>query len=158
MKRFRFSLQALQTLRQQQEQVALERYAQAVQAHEQVQRQRETVQRELETGWRQRQQQWTLGTTASECVHAHYYCLSVEARLRVIDRQLQAAQNGVRQCWDKLLQARQRREVVEQCHERQRRRYDLEIRWAEQKVLDEMANRPTTEATASKMNLNELLW
>jgi flagellar biosynthesis chaperone FliJ len=60
--------------------------------------------------------------------------------------------------WQKLIVARQQREVVDRYYQKQRLRYQREFQRQEQKVLDDMANRCGNSATVGKLDLNDFLW
>jgi flagellar protein FliJ len=149
MKAFRFSLQALKTLRQQQENVALEQYAAAMRARQQAEDRLLLAQQEQQQAWAQWQNQLNTGCPAGELVASQDYARLLEIRRQECQAALHTAQESLRLAWERLLLARQKREAVDKFYARQRERYARECQRQEQKALDEMAHRGSSpEATA----------
>jgi len=143
MKPFRFTLEALHTLRQRQEQLALESYGKALEVRRAASARLQTVQAQLTGEWRWWQERFTQGVTAVEIAQGRDYCNLLEQRRRECKAEVDAAQQQVDRTWEALVVARQQREAVEKYHQRQRQRYDRELHREEQKILDEMAGRRT---------------
>ncbi len=139
MKRFKFSLQAVRTLRERAEQTALERYARAVAARQQAIEHLRAIRTRCESVWHVRQIMTANGAAAEELSRAQEYSQALEQSVAQGEAQLLNTQRAVDQAWQHLVGARKQREVVDKCHDRQRGRYDHECRTEEQKELDEMA-------------------
>lgn len=138
MKAFRFTLQAILTLRQRQEQVCLEQYGQAVQAREQALARLEAVQAELESAWAHRRALQTAGAPLARLIQADDWCQTVDARRTACAAALREAQSQVAAAWSRFLAARRQREGVEKYRARQKRRYDLDCQREEQRILDDL--------------------
>jgi flagellar biosynthesis chaperone FliJ len=117
MKKFRFSLQALQTLRQRQEHDALERYGAAVQTRTRATLELTAAQRQLEIGWELLREAMSGQSTLGTLTQLKAYCERVEEQRQQCLSAVEAAQALVVKAWEALLFARQ------------------------QKALDELANR-----------------
>ena len=139
MKKFRFTLQAVRTLRQRAEQVALEHYAQALLAHRQALDKLEAVQRELQSLWAQWQEKLSGGLPAIQLAQLQAYVRTVQERQQEGEKAVAASLRRVNHQSKELLRARQQREVVERHFEQRKQRYDRELEAAEQKLLDELA-------------------
>lgn len=140
MKPFRFTLEALQTLRQREEHLALETYARAVQTRAEATARMETVRRELEAGWATLRETTQRQTPAFHIRQLESYCAAVDERRKECLAVVEAAQIAVQKAWILLLQARQKREIVENYFTRQKAGYDLAAQREEQKLLDELAS------------------
>lgn len=142
MKRFQFPLHAVLTLRQRQEQAALQVYAQALRRCEAVARSRQAVANELQAGWSLLETEVTSGAQATRLGQIHAYCRDRLERVRGLDQELEAARAAARREQDALLRATQNRESLERYQARQRRLYDYEVARMDQKVQDDLAARP----------------
>ena len=140
MKKFAFTLQGLQTLRERQEQMALQEYAKTVEAWEQARKKAAAALAELEAAWAQRQETVLAGCRAADLDRLHTYSQSAEQRAKACDESVKAAQNTSNAAFTRLLAARQARAVVDKFFEKQKRRHEREHRRAEQRSLDEMVN------------------
>jgi flagellar export protein FliJ len=158
MKPFRFSLEAVRIVRQRLEQTTLEQYAQALQSQQRARTQLQMAEQELEAGWSQSRNQLEAGAPAAQLAQTQAYCRFLELRVRECQKVLETAQNSVHLHWQKLIVARQQREVVDRYYQKQRLRYQREFQRQEQKVLDDMANRCGNSATVGKLDLNDFLW
>jgi flagellar FliJ protein len=148
MKKFNFTLQALQTLRGRQERQAFERYADAVQERTRAMERLSKVQQELDAGLSQLRQQLSVGGQVMDILHIELWCQSVESRRNEGQKEMDTAHANVEQTWRRLIEARQSREAVDKFFENQKRRYDRELAHEEQKELDELARRCTPAITA----------
>ncbi len=157
MKAFHFSLQALKTLRQRREQMALQAYAKALTARQEAAQQLETARQALQEHWARWQSQLQAGCAAVDLVQSQTYCRVLEQRCRDCDASLQAAEDQARQRWHSLLRARQKREAVDKFHSQQRRRYERECQREEQKRIDELAHRQINAGTRSQLT-PDMLW
>jgi flagellar FliJ protein len=157
MKRFRFSLQAVLTVRQRQEQVALERLAEAIAARQLAIDRLNEVQQACKNAWALSRERTAAGAPAAHLAQLHDYCHDLEQLQKDCEQAVQAAQRVVDQKWEKLVAARQAREAVDKLLERQRERYDRELQREEQKMLDDMTSQRALTATNSKVNLQNAL-
>jgi len=149
MKPFHFSLQAVRTLRQRQEQMALERFTAAVHNREKAVDRLNCVTRQLHAGWNELKARIPQGATALQIAQIQAYCDSVTARKKECEVCVNAAYRAVDVAWQNLLAAKQQLEVVVKYYENQRQRYERELDREEQKALDDMANRRAAKTTAS---------
>jgi len=140
MKKFQFSLQALQTLRERQEQQALQEYSHALNAWETARDHVEAVHRELAAAWAERQRGALEDCSAGELDRSHAYCQSIERRKQAAEHAMKVARNRASQVFTKLLAARQARAMVDKFFENKKRDHDRERRRHEQHSLDEMVN------------------
>lgn len=148
MKRFRFSLQALRTLRQHQEQRALKQFGLAIAARAQATRDLEEVRRHCDAGWQASRQSMRAGVTAAQLVRLGAYCRTMEQLQRQSEANLRRAQRTVDERWEKLLTIRQQREAVDKYYQRLRGAYERQLSREEQKALDDMAyHRPPAAMT-----------
>ena len=157
MKSFKFSLQALRTLRQRQEQAALEEYTQSLMARERALSQLELVRQELALGWAEFHKRLTARSAAVELAQLHAYCQTVDKRQMECEHAEKVARNIVRLAFTRLVSARQAREVIEKFHEAQKRRHDRGLRKQEQKVLDDLVQQQTGVFMLLELN-RESVW
>ncbi len=157
MKAFKSSLQALRTLRERQEQEALQEYGRTLQAQEQARTKLDGVQQELVECWVELHQLLEAGGAAEKLAHLQAYCQTVERRRRASEHALNVARNNARCAFTHLLAARQARTVVDKLIESQKRHYHRQRRRHEQKQLDELASRRNTLFTLLHLT-REPLW
>lgn len=148
MKAFKFTLEAVRTLRTRQEKNALEQYGKAVQAREQATDLLWKVRGELEQIFVERRAQMD-GTVAANLAKLEQWSGEVASREKACLQTVQLAAQRVETTWQVLLVARQEREIVEKYLGQQRDRYDRALDREEQKSLDELANRPSAFATVT---------
>jgi flagellar FliJ protein len=139
MKRFKFTLSAVQVWRERQEQVALEHYGEALRREAQAQERLAAVERERETVWTQRRDQIESGSPADQILHLQNYSQALEVRLKEAQVTVSNARRYTQYRLDHLLAARKQREIVDRFRERQFERYQREIEVEERKALDELA-------------------
>jgi flagellar export protein FliJ len=151
-KPFHFSLQAVWTLRQRQEQVTLDRFTAAVQNRENAVDRLNSVTQQLHAGWSELKARLPQGATALQIAQIQRYCDSVTARKKECEVYVSAAHRALDVAWQNLLSAKQQLEVVVKYYENQKRRYGRELDREEQKALDDMANRRATKATFAMMS------
>src|SRR6266853_1546417 len=113
MRKFHFTLQALNTLREREEQSALQAYSQALQAWEQARHKVAALQQELETAWGQRRQRLLGPCAAVELAQFQAWCQSVEQQRQGSEHAAREARNKANQAYAKLVEARQARAVVD---------------------------------------------
>lgn len=157
MKKFRFTLQALLTVRQQAEQNTLEAYARALATRQEARDRVTTVQRELSEAWQDLSQELTAGTSAAQVSLSQAWCQVLEQRHTAARRQLQDTEAALQKAHQNMLAARQDREAVESYQDNQRRRYDRELMREEQKTLDDLVNSRLVPAFSWKDVANNAL-
>ena len=144
MKSFHFTLEAVRTLRQRQEQDAMEQYGQALLARQQTLDRLDAVQQRLDAGWQDLRGQLTRGCSASQAAQAQDYHQSLETRRNECTRALEIAERRVNASLQVMLAARQQREIVGKCFEKQKARHQHAQMREEQKLLDDLAGRRMT--------------
>ena len=153
MKPFHFSLQAVRTLRQRQEQLALERFTAAVRHREKAVNRLNSVTQQLHAGWSELKARLLKGATAFQIAQIQAYCDSVTARKKECEVYVKSAHRAMDVAWQNLLSVKQQLEVVVKYYEDQRRHYEREMDREEQKALDDMANRRATKVTAGTVSV-----
>jgi flagellar protein FliJ len=141
MKPFHFTLEAVRTLRQRQEQTAMEQYAQALLARQQTIDRLDAIQRELNAGWQELRSQLAKGCPASKAAQMQDYHRSLGKRRDEANLALGVAERRVNAALQTMLNARQQREIVDKSCEKQKARYVREQFRVEQKLLDDLAGR-----------------
>ena len=154
MKRFRFSLQSLLTLRQRREQMALEHYGRSVSLRQQAVETLRVARTQWETVCRVRTTLLSKGAVAGELARAQAFCRATEESVAQCEQDVLRAQRGVEVSWQKLLEARRAREVVDKYGQRQRESYDRALQHEEQKMLDEMAQRRLDNKAADLLHVD----
>jgi len=157
MKPFHFSLQAVRTLRQRQEQISLEAFGRAVQARTEAIEKQNGRERGLHQAWNQLEQLQMNGADAREINQFRAHCQSLQQALTHAQQLTSAAQQVANEAWEKLNESRQLLELVNKFYERRRDEYERELRQEEQKQLDEIAGhcwytQPVVMATESTWN------
>lgn len=140
MKPFKFTLEAVRTLRTRQEKSALEQYGKAVHAREEAMAFLWKAREELEKVFVERRKQAN-GAAAASLVQLENWSVEMAAREKECLQNVQLASQRVETTWQDLIAARQEREIVEKYLDRQRERYDRSLDREEQKTLDELASR-----------------
>lgn len=148
MRRFRSTLQALLTVRQRQERLAMERYSGALQARQRAVDALSTVDRESAAAAAAMRGRLAGGMPASELLHDQNHYRSVEARRAMAQQAVANADKAIAPALQGMLNARRQREVVEECMDRQRERHVRDQATQERKLLDELALRRGTPARA----------
>ena len=141
MKPFKYSMQAVRTLREQQEQTALHDYGRALRAAEQATEKLASVQQELEAVWAELQNRFADHGTAEDLARLQAYSQTVEQRRAEGERAVQIARHKVRENFVKLVAARQAAAVLDKHFENQKWHHQREQRRHEQKMLDDLAGR-----------------
>jgi flagellar export protein FliJ len=141
MKPFRFTLEAVRTLRQRQEQNATERYVQALLTRQQALDLLDGLQRELNEGWQELRVQLAKGCSASHAAQAHDYHRALAKRRDEASEALGIAERRVNATLQTMLSARQQREIVDKSCEKQKARHLRDQLREEQKRLDDLAGR-----------------
>ena len=141
MKPFHFTLEAVGTVRQRQEQKAMEHYAQSLIARRRAVDRLEAVERELNGCWQDWRRRLAGGCAAGEAAQAHAYQRSLAQRREECALALETAEQQVNATLHGMLLARQQREIVDKCFDKQKARHRREQARGEQKFLDDLAGR-----------------
>ena len=141
MKPFRFTLEAVRTLRQRQEQLAMEQYAQLLAARQQILLRLDTIQMELQDCWRQLGRQLAQSCPASQAAQAHDYQRLLAQRRDEAIEALGAAERRVHAALQVMLAARQQREIVDKSCDKQKAHHLRHQSRREQKLMDDLAGR-----------------
>lgn len=141
MKHFRFTLQALLTVRQREERDALEFYARELQARQQALDALADSENELAIAWDELRTQMIAGGPIAGLLQGQAHCHHLsEIRERSVTA-VARAEDAANFALLAVVVARQNREVVEKFLEQQRKNYQRECNREEQKILDELAHR-----------------
>jgi flagellar FliJ protein len=144
MKAFRFTLEAVRTLRQRQEQEALETYARALLARQQALDLLADMDHRIGRDYAQMRQLLAGRCTAAQAAQAQNFHSSLEKKRDDCVTALGQAERRVNAASQAMLAARQQREMVDVYREKQQAVHQrLELR-EEQKILDEFAIRRVT--------------
>lgn len=141
MKPFQFTLEALRTLRQRQEQKALEVYAQALLARQQAMDRLKSAQHELDVASQGFNELMEAGCTALEAARASDYQRVLVWCRDDCAKALSTAERRVNATLQTVLAARKQCEIVEKFFEKQKARHERGLALAEQKLLDDLASR-----------------
>jgi flagellar export protein FliJ len=141
MKAFRFNLEAVRTLRQRQEQTAMEQYAQTLALRQQAVNRLAAVSQELTDGWQELRSRLAGGCAASEVAQMQEYHHSLVRRRDECMNALGIAERRVNAAFQAMLAARQQRELVDKYFEKQKARHQRHEGRNEQKLLDDLAGR-----------------
>ena len=141
MRAFRFSLQALHTLRLRKEHQAMEEYARTLLERARLTEQLQLSERALAAAQWEWQQHLTGGCTAAQMVHYQLHCRDLASRRDKNAVLAQAAERRAEAALQAMMVARQEREAVDKFFERQRAVYDRALNSSEQKFLDELVQR-----------------
>jgi len=141
MKTFRFRLQAVLVLREQSEQAAQQRCAQAYAAVEDAARQVRSAEVEIDAAEQAHRVQLVNGPRASQLEQLRLYAGLLHDRRRQLSRELAEARRRADDARRQLLLATQQRETLERLQGRQRRIHDYQNARAEQHSLDELVGR-----------------
>lgn len=139
MKRFRFSLEAVQTVRARAAREALENYARKLRARlaaEAGLAKAENALAEHLAEWR-RTMEHTF--SPSDMLQQEHARVMLEARRNERAKELREAAAAVTQAYAAFQLSRQKSDVVERFHDRQRREFNLAVLKEEQHLLDELA-------------------
>jgi flagellar export protein FliJ len=152
MKRFRFTLQALLTLRQREEHEALERYAAALLARRRAAEVLASVEDELARAATVLNKHLVEGALAADLARIQNHYRTVESRYQEALDALKAAEQKIRPAHEGMLESRRQREVVEGCQEKQRERHSRDAMRIEAKLQDELAGRRFAPALVARGN------
>ena len=144
MKAFRFTLEAVRTIRQRQENETLEFYARALLSREHAQASLEAIQRRIEEDFARMRQLLAGGCPAAQAAQAQNFHRSLQKMREEAATALEKAQSRVKAASQAMLTARQQREVVDIYCEKQQAVHQRGLMREEQKTLDEFARRRVT--------------
>jgi flagellar biosynthesis chaperone FliJ len=139
MKRFKFSLEAVQTVRARAAREALEKYARCLRARIAAEAnlgKAETALAEHLADWRRAMSQ---SFSPGEMLRHEHARAMLEARRNERAKELREAAAAATHAYSAFQFARQKSDVVERFHERQRRDFNLGVLKEEQHLLDELA-------------------
>jgi flagellar FliJ protein len=155
MKRFEFKLQAVLTLRQRAEQIALEVYSRALQHRQAMAAQLTDAEMELSEARRLWLNELADGCPAVRAAQLLAFCRQLEERKRQCEQTLHLADVELHQASQRMLLARQEREAVEKLMTRQRERHDREASEAERRSIDDLAGHRTAESQQAGKSAGE---
>lgn len=141
MKKFRFTLEAVGTVRQRQEQKALELYAKALATLRQMAEQLEEAERDLSISLQEWRDKLAGEFSAADAARAHTCHRVLMQRRDDAALAVAAADVRVKAALQAMLQARQQRGVVDNLFDKQKALHQRDVARDEQKFLDEIAGR-----------------
>lgn len=141
MKGFVFSLQALLTLRQRQERLALEQYGRALQARATACAAVQQAQADLACAWSTLRAELETSCYAARVAFHRAQCSALEERSRRAQAEVQSAGHALRKTLGAFTEARRRREAVDRVRERRRLAFEREGMRQESRILDDLAGR-----------------
>src|SRR5436309_4418647 len=150
MKPFRFTLEAVATIRQRREREMLETYAQSLLVRRRAWDRLAAIQHDLEAAWSRTRQELAKGCSASMMSQLREYNRLLEEERNRCETALRQAERAVNQALQRMLAARQQREAVDRFRCQQRARYDRELNRETQKFLDELSTQRALPARAWK--------
>ncbi len=139
MKPFQFSLQAVATVRENEEARARETYAHAVRLHQQAALKQQEVEGGIHESLAECGQAFGEGAAVEKIVQIQAMLRVLRARLKEFSDEAARLQRVVDEKWRQLVLARQRREVVGKVHDRQLAAHQAESVRVDQLSMDEMA-------------------
>jgi flagellar biosynthesis chaperone FliJ len=142
MKPFKFTLQAVQTVRRRDEQRALDAYLVALRQLEAAKNRVQELDRQLEAAWAAfRAAVLDPAAAAADLARLHEYCDRLLRQRREADGALKAARAGATRTFARYLAAHLACLAVQECYVRQHRAYRRQTQRLEQKALDDLAQR-----------------
>ena len=138
MKAFQFPLQAVLTVRENQENKALERFGQAQAQLHRVLLQQTATRKALDHTFDQRRQTQGRSANSEEFHQLQQGAKALQRRLRDCETEAEKAKSEVAARSRDLVEARKQREIIERVFEKQLARHQLEAGRAEQKALDDL--------------------
>jgi flagellar FliJ protein len=146
MKAFRFSLQAILTLREEREQEAQRHYARKLRAAEVINTALEAVVQQLLLLGTEQNSRLQNGMPASDLERLGNYRILLDERRARLNQDLALARQAADQAQAALLKATQDRQALEDYRKKLHRTYDYALARDEQKLLDDLASRGPTLA------------
>lgn len=158
MKRFHFTLQAILTLREQQEQMAKRRYARALSEFERATEKLRGLESEQQHYWDTLRAQTAAGAPAGQMVHLLEFGGLLEERRQQLAEARKSAQQAADRAWAEMVLATQNCEAIKKYRERVRKAYWLTVSRAEQKILDDLGARssPLAESLQATLSMNSI--
>jgi flagellar export protein FliJ len=141
MKPFRFTLEAVRTLRQRAEQRAWLHYARLVRRHFEAQDQLRQAECEAGAAWQEAQRRGAGALAALELHRLTAYARQTEQRRHDCVATVAACQSAVDEAARLCREARRQCELVETYYRKQKTNYQRDVFVEEQKILDELAKR-----------------
>jgi len=141
MKAFHFTLEAVRTLRQRQENDTLEQYSRALLIRQQALAALETARDRIQAHWAEMRRLLSARCAASHATQLQDHYRTLEQRQQECVAALRAAERGVQAASQLMLLARQQREIVDIYRDKQEARHQRLVAREEQKALDEFASR-----------------
>lgn len=139
MKRFRFPLQAVLTIRENEEKKALEVFATAQAEVEKIAVRQRALRRAIDELFGCRREAFGRTTSSEEFQQMQNGLRSLQQNLKQCELDMYRAQAVLTEKTRLLLEARQKREVVEKVYDKQLAAYKLHAARTEQKVIDDLA-------------------
>jgi flagellar export protein FliJ len=154
MKAFRFTLEAVRTLRQRQEQEALENYARALLARQQVLNLLADMDQRIRRDYVEMRKLLAARPTAAQAAQAQQFHASLEKKRDDCVAALGQAERRLNATSHAMLAARQQREMVDVYREKQHAVHERLGLREEQKILDEFAVRRVTALNSASSGHN----
>ena len=139
MRAFHFPLQAVLTVRENQEHKALEALGHAQAQLHRLLLQQTAARKAIEDAFDQHRQAQGRHANSEDFQHLQQGLRVLQRRLRDCDAEVEKSRKEVAARSRHLMEARQHREVIERVFEKQLARHHLETSRAEQKALDELS-------------------
>ena len=150
MKHFRFTLQAVLTVRLNQESKAMEAFASAQTECQRIGARYQRIQDEIEQVFGMRRTVLRKAANSEDLQQMQQGLRALQETERRCHVELQKAQANRDEKSRALLEARQQREVVEKIQQKQRTSFDAQVARAEQKAVDEFATLKSIGSLALK--------
>jgi flagellar export protein FliJ len=141
MKKFRFTLDAVRVVRQRAEKEALEAYSAAIVARQKAYQRLEEVRLLQAEASEETRQEMSAGCTSGRLRQRQSFHESLRAKLREAEDSFTEAEAVQQKAMQRLVQAKQGREVVDKAFERQRGAHQKQGMIEEAHLLDELAQR-----------------
>jgi flagellar export protein FliJ len=141
MKRFRFALESVRTLREQKEREAQQRYAERVRACQAAATRLQVLELERESCWRLVREQVLARTTAQALAHSGAYAGAIEERRQQAQADLRAAQQRLEEAQAVLNRASRDHDGMKRHRDKLLRAHRRAEERGEQKFLDELGGR-----------------
>jgi flagellar export protein FliJ len=151
MKKFRFTLEAVRTLRQRREHETLEKYARALFARQQALDLLQAIEERIERDYGQMRRLLAGGCAAAQAAHAQNFHRTLESQRQDCLAALQNAERLAHAACQAMLAARQQREMVDVYCQKQLATHQRLLSREEQKILDEFAARRVTALSAAQL-------
>jgi len=153
MKRFQFNLQAVLTLRQREEQNAMDAYAKELLDRQQALVRLGEVEAELD----QARAEWRLsasnGCSAFKLVQAQLSYTKLSDRRDLCARSVAEAERRTNIALAAMLEGRQKRRIVDKYYDKRRAEFDQSLMAMEQKESDELAGRGRLSSFANNASV-----